>query len=130
MVHTVTYGNSVTIKLFAKDFYSRDSFEVQAGMRYLLICDGNQTWNDWFVTSSPSGYNNLLAKLFGLRLKTAKCFCLCGVFDKIEGTSFRIGSSFHIEPQATTKILSFYANDYKKAYWNNHGSIDITITSV
>lgn len=130
MRHTLSGVNLITITLFAEDFYSRDSFEVQAGIRYQIICDANQSWRDWFVPSSPLGYNNFLAKLFGLRLKTAKCFCLCGVFDKLEETSFRIGTLSDIEPQETDKILYFFANDYKKAYWNNYGSIDITIKSV
>ena len=79
---------------------------------------------------SPSGYNNPLASWAGLRVKDAKCFSLCGVFDMNEDTVFEIGKSTLTSSRQNKTSLHFFANDYRKAYWNNWGKIKIIIERI
>jgi hypothetical protein len=125
-------NQAVEIPVFAKDYYSRHSVLIEPEKTYLITCKPRQYWWDWFVPSSPQGYKNFIVKLFGLKLRvsSAKCFCICGVYGENETTAFKIGNQILIKPQKETKSLYFFANDYEKAYWNNWGKITIIIRRI
>jgi hypothetical protein len=130
MVYTIALNQVIEITVYAKDFYSRHSLIINPGETYRISSKKCQYWWDWFVPSSASGYYNPLAVRLGLRLKTAKCFCLCGAFDKDENTFFEIGKTAMISAQENKRVLYFFANDYRKAYWNNWWRIKIIVERV
>lgn len=130
MEHTIAANQVIEITVYAKDFYSRHSLVINPGETYRITSKKSQYWWDWFVPSSPSGYYNPLASWAGLRVKTAKCFSLCGAFDKDENTVFEIGKAAVVPAQKNKRSLYFFANDYRKAYWNNWGRIKIIVERV
>lgn len=130
MKYTISPNQMIEITVYAKDFYSRHSLIINPGETYRITSKKSQYWWDWFVPSSPSGYCNPLAVRLGLRVKTAKCFSLCGAFDEDENTVFEIGKSAVAPVQQNKRSLYFFANDYRKAYWNNWGRIKIIVERV
>ena len=129
MIYNINPNESVKIAIYSKDFYSRHCIVIESNENYQIISTNKKYWWDWFIPSSASGYSKYLNPfviLIGLRLKQANCFCLCGVFDKDEKTNFKIGKSKQI-CNDKKRILYFFANDHKKAYWNNWGKIEIEI---
>lgn len=118
---------SALFTINAKTLYSTDILHVKKGEQYQFYCDKDQGWKDWFIPTGPNGYFNVLAWLIGLRLKSAKCFCLCGVYDQKDSTAFAIGSNNIIQMEKTG-VVSFFANDTKGFYRNNSGCIKLRIT--
>ena len=127
MIHHLKPGQTVTVKVYAHTRYSLNSFAVKSGEHYRCYCQPAQRWKDWFIWSGPDGYFNPLAWLFGTRVKGSKCFCLCGVFDRDDGTAFRIGTERRIEVENGAS-LCFFANDSRFAYRNNSGSVRVEVT--
>lgn len=132
MIYQIKPNQEVKLTIYARDFYSRNCIELESNKIYQIISIGEKYWWDWFIPCSASGYSkyfNPLVILIGLRLKHVNCFCLCGVFDKNEKTKFKIGKSKELCTNKN-KILYFFANDHKKAYWNNWGKIEISIKNI
>jgi hypothetical protein len=127
MITSLALNQSALFIIDAKELYSEHTLYVKSGEEYEFFCDPDQHWKDWFVTANPDGYFNPLALLMGLRAITAKCFCLCGAFDRDDSTSFPIGSKNIVRMQKMG-LLSFFANDVKGFYGNNSGSIKLNIT--
>jgi len=90
-------------------------------------CEPGQKWRDWFISTTPDGFYNIIASLAGLRVPHVKCFCLCGGFNEDVATAFAIGSSKIFDITVPDGELSFFPNDAKGAYKNNKGSITINI---
>jgi len=120
-------GQTATLTILAAEPCSFAMIEVKAGENYQLVCDGTQRWKDASITSSPKGYFNLLAWLYGLRLKGVPCFCLCGLYDCNDKSAFAIGSGTSLTA-AQDGMISFFANDTTSFYFNNSGSLQLNIT--
>jgi len=118
------------LTIIADQLFSDDCIAIGPGEQYDIWCNEGEKWKDWYKTSAPEGYNNPFAKPFRLRCRTAKCFCLCGVYDKDDETSFEIGMRTTIFPENTRKLLSFFANDVRWAYCNNHGQIKVSVKRI
>lgn len=132
MQYQLQTNQEIEIPVFARDYYSRHSILIEPGHKYMLTCKPRQYWWDWFIPSSPQGYRNFFAEWVGLKLRveSAKCFCLCGVYNKDEITVFKISNGTLINSQQESTSLYFFANDYKKAFWNNWGKITITVRRI
>jgi hypothetical protein len=127
MEYTIKTNNVIEITLYARDYYSRNSLVIEPGETYRIVSKKCQYWWDWFIPSAASGYWNPLAIHLGLRVKTAKCFSLCGAYNRDENTVFEICTDAVIIAQQNKRLLYFFANDNKKAYWNNWGRIKIIV---
>lgn len=127
MIADLSVNQSAFFIVSAKELYSEDMLFVKKGEEYEFYCDKDQHWKDLFISTGPDGYTNPLASLAGLRVKRAKYFCLCGVYDTDDNTSFIIGSGciVHIERLG---MVSFFANDTKGFFGNNSGSIKLNVT--
>ena len=116
----------VSIIVDSKEKFSSTKFPVRQSVSYHITADGSQRWYDWFVKTSPKGYWNPLALMAGLRVKRAKCFCLCGCYDDDITTAFPIGEGCEVVADRNG-YLSFFANDTEDYYGNNKGSIVVKI---
>lgn len=127
MTHTLNIAETVILTILAADKYSGETLTVQKDEQYTFGVAADQKWRDWGFSCGADGYFNLLASVFGQRVKGAKCFCLCGVYDQNDDTAFAIGSA---KTLTTTRegTMSFFANDSRGFYFNNKGSIQIAIT--
>lgn len=129
----LSVGEERKIKVPAAELYSPESIEVLAGQEYEFTCKGSQVWIDFFIPTHPKGYNNRLANVGKkeLRLKTAKCFCLCGVYNKKDATAFAIATQAkQIVPAGCDGELSFFANDVLGFYWQNWLSVEVVIKRI
>jgi hypothetical protein len=122
-------GESLTREVHARDFWNDSGLEVADGEFYECTADG--LWKDWHIQSGPDGYDAgwfpLLQPLFnGLRrVPTARWFALCGSVQGKETERFLIGSKAQLHPP--NGRLLFFANDLPGFYWNNSGSVTLTV---
>ena len=119
----------MTIPLNARDIYSPDKLLINKDENYLFFCNNDQFWMDWFIKTSPNGFYNLLASIHGLRIKSAKCFCLCGAYNNSDNGAFAIGIRKEVKI-IESGTLSFFANDSSKYYKNNKGTIELNINRI
>lgn len=127
VLHRLTIEEKVSIRVYARDRFSKERIVVEKGEEYNFYADPNQRWYDMGWCSSPEGYNNVLANLFGKRLNNVNCFCLCAAYNLSDTDAFAIGSTC-TKPVDRSGQLSFFANDTWWAYLNNFGSIIVIVT--
>ena len=120
-------GLPITILVAADQLFSAQKLHVRAGELYEITCDGQQRWKDWFIPSSPEGFWNPFAVLAGLRVKKAKCFCLCACYNDDISTAFPIGTGKEVRVELDGYI-SFFANDSHNHYKNNSGEVKVVAT--
>jgi len=125
-VQRLAPGQEIILTIQAAQPYSFAMLSVEAGEQYGFSCDPKQRWHDAWVSAGPGGYFNPLSMLAGLRLKGAPCFCLCGVYECNDATAFPIGAGTSITA-VQTGMISFFANDTPGFYFNNKGSLQVTI---
>jgi hypothetical protein len=61
------------------------------------------------------------------RVPTANWFALIGTLNGRDDTAFVIGRQLEYTADASARLVCF-ANDVPWAYWNNFGSVTLTIT--
>ena len=124
--HTLDPAGRLEVPVDSKLRYSADTLKVKAGEKYRFSVKPEQRWKDWFISTTAHGYTNPMAVLSGLRVKKAKCFCLCGCYDHNDTDAFPIGK-FMEESMKRDGTLSFFANDALGYYKNNRGVIILSI---
>jgi hypothetical protein len=129
MDHRIPVGQSASLNVSARDFYSAETLVVTSGQVYEFICDPAQKWTDWFISSNADGFTNILANIAGLRLRKVKCFTLCGCYNQNEQMLFRIGTHANLAMQLSGNV-SFFANDAKGFYGNNKGYLNMVVKRV
>lgn len=119
---------NTTIKVCARPRWNHTGFFVEGGAVYELSASG--TWYDASIPSGPDGYQrgNFLQDL-AARLRRSprdRWFALMGSLDGARGTIFLIGSRVTYIPPRGGELVCF-ANDVPGFYWNNRGSVTLTI---
>lgn len=120
-------GEEAILTIGAGERYSLQRIAVRQGEAYAISCSKGQRWYDLVIPSSPNGYRNFIAPLFGLRVKSAKCFCLCGAWNEQDEHAFAIGTEGITATPSNEGTLSFFANDVLGYEWNNWGSIQVKV---
>jgi len=111
---------------------------VNPGERYRLEADGR--WSDLGICADADGFpserapritRKLLEKFEPKRRMPAELwFCLIGTVGEAPPGFFRIGrqlTEWVVGPGTSGELLCF-ANDVESAYWNNFGSLTLTVT--
>ena len=129
MEHHIPIGQSVTIAVNAKDFYSSDTVIVSPLEVYEFSCNPEHKWTDWFIHSNADGFTNILANIAGLRLRKVKCFTLCGSYNNNEEMLFPIGTYRKVTMQSSGNV-SFFANDTRRFYGNNKGFVNMLVKRI
>lgn len=128
-------GDSKQITVYADATYSGEKFEVGPGEDYSIEALPDQQWVDWWIPSSPNGFRNLLAIGKPMRVRTAKCLCLCAAVGEQDEGAVAIGEKGVVSTGDGFEVstLSFFANDVdikRDNNWfrrNNRGSIRINV---
>jgi len=86
-------------------------------------------WTDWYINTTPAGYEKASLKAVEhlRRLPSANWFALVGAFDKDLSTAFLIGEGRTLVAEKGGRLFVF-ANDIAWLYWNNVGSVSLSIT--
>jgi hypothetical protein len=125
---------TAAMKIIARTKWNHTRVHVSPGERYSLRADGK--WRDFFISCDANGYltervpaltRGLMRRYESKRRAPAEpWFCLMGALAEDDTRSFRIGAGRDWSPTEAGELLCF-ANDVPFAYWNNFGSIELTI---
>ena len=130
MEYRLLRSQAIILTIYSKEYISSEFLKVANDEVYEITCSNDQRWKDWFCKSKPTGYVNIFATLLGLRVKKAKCFCLCGIFNTDKFAAFPIGNFREVKTEKKSGTLSFFANDTPRFYFNNKGSVQIKILRI
>jgi len=104
---------------------------LERGATYRFEVAGEQTWKDASIVTGPDGYTLSRLRIFEClrRVPRAPWFTLIGTIDRQMNTAWVIGK-FYEGPSPTTGELICFANDVSLMYWNNTGSLQLTVTKL
>lgn len=128
------------IEVKARERWNPTGIHVLKRQRFRLRAEGS--WNDSGIDTGPNGFHidtdapaisRWLLKLCVplLRVKTSRYFCLIGSVDRDSPTFFAIGpgvDDWSVSDEGGE--LHCFANDVPFAYWNNKGSIRLSVTRI
>ena len=111
---------------------------VKKGQVLQVSADKDQIWYDWIVKTNPRGYEPFLSSLLDLlkRVPDVRFFQPIACVDDQRRLARR---DFYVVPLKAdrnskpftaprTGRLEVFANDIDFLYWNNSGSVDVTVT--
>ena len=125
----LTTGETKTVTISARDKKGGDHIlEVAPGESYSFKVPEGQQWKDWYINADAEGYPQ--KPLFPEpRLRGVNYFCLCGLLESGNTvTMFKIGKELSAYEITMEGCLYYFANDYKYAYWNNKGVMQLEVT--
>jgi hypothetical protein len=121
----------------AAERWFHTGFTLEYGARYRITVPAGQVWTDWYVTNGPQGSTTFLQKAFRhcLRLSPAsdpraEFFTLVGTIGESLEYAFIIGAGPCDFTAPTSGEFVCFANDIWPAYWNNHGSMRLSIVRI
>ena len=119
----------VKFQILAKEKWNHTSLMLEQGVGYQFTAEGQ--WIDLNLVYGPDGGgsgSNFFLRLFERLRRRPKdnWFALIGATGEDESTTFLIGSSRQITAIQNGE-LTCYANDVLLAYFNNRGSISLTV---
>lgn len=124
-------GDTKAVAIFARAKWNDTTVAVRKGEVYRFEAKG--TWYDANMSCSADGYPSPSTALRVAerwrRNPSRNWFTLTGAIDQDETTSFGIGEEeeFTIPHDG---ILHCYANDLPFMYWNNSGSVKLSLTRI
>jgi hypothetical protein len=127
MIHRLAPLETKELLIYAADPVSPAGILTEAGEQYHIRTDASGRWKDAWISCSPKGFFNVLAWVAGMRVKGAKCFCLCGILDEREQSAFAIGLERVLDVPDGGGRLQFFANDTPGYYQNNSGQIRLQV---
>jgi hypothetical protein len=122
-------GESVTVTIEARQFWNDTGIHLVAGQECRFTTAG--TWTDWYIPCDADGFPspNLLMRAFEWlrRAPHEPWFALIGGIDHDLRSLFLIGTERTLTAPVSG-MLTCFANDLPLAYWNNLGSVQLTVT--
>ncbi len=122
-------GQNKEFEIRSRPKWNDTSLLMKAGERYSFEATG--TWYDAQIECGPDGYVSpnwlfRLAERFRRR-PNDRWFALIGALNEDESETFLIGSAATLTV-AKDAMLGCYANDIPWMYFNNSGSVKLTVT--
>ncbi|MGC0110541.1 hypothetical protein [Ralstonia pseudosolanacearum] len=121
-------GQTAQVTIFANAPWNDTGVDFEQGALYQLTAEGE--WFDAWIKSNADGYdsNIWLQQHFKsvLRLPAARWFCLVGAIGHELDATFQIGCSRAVAAPSSGRLFCF-ANDVPGFYFNNFGSVQLTI---
>jgi hypothetical protein len=123
-------GESTEILVHAELAWNNSRLVLVAGATYDLTVPGEQTWKDSSVVSTADGYPSKPMQIFWERFRrvpAANWFTLIGTIGRTMRNPFVIGTKLLNFSPSTSGRFYCFANDVRFMYWNNCGSIRMTV---
>ncbi|MCA1706546.1 MAG: hypothetical protein LC808_26090 [Actinobacteria bacterium] len=124
-------GRSATFRVKARSKWNVTDLLLIEGCRYDFRASGR--WVDLIKKTDPDGYTS---QFFTLRLTESRrrspnenWFCLIGAINRDPTRQFALGARRSLTMPASGRLTTF-ANDLPFMYWNNFGSLTLTITRI
>jgi hypothetical protein len=112
----------------AKEEWNDTGIELVSGHEYRFTSTGR--WTDCWIECGTEGYdspNPILKAAEGLRRSPrSRWFALLGATNKDKRTQFEIGAERTLSAPASGTLTCF-ANDDALMYWNNSGSVQLSV---
>jgi hypothetical protein len=125
----VTVSDTTVVTIESAVYWNRTKIPIQTGGRYRFSTSG--MWMDGDISCGAGGYRspNILFDLVApfRRYPAARWFELIGGFDEDPSSTFRIGAA-KVATATRSGLLTCFANDISLLYFNNSGSIQLTVT--
>ncbi len=122
-------GETRTAEVDSREEWNATGIRLNAGEQYHFRAEGE--WIDWTVTCDADGYDsiNFVQRHSEplRRVPSERWFVLIGSIGREDGEVFRIGTETTYSPRSSGELFGF-ANDVSLAYWNNHGTVRLTVT--
>ncbi|MCE7956545.1 hypothetical protein FBQ97_02315 [Acidobacteria bacterium ACD] len=122
-------GQERHVCVCARDRWNRTFVQVGPGEQYRLdVIPPDQIWTDWWEPSTAAGFSRPRLRVFERwrRVPDANWFALIGSVGQTLAGAFLIGTGASVTV-ATAGELHCFANDISWMYWNNKGSLVLTI---
>lgn len=130
-----TIGQSKTITIQANNAYNFPNIFVEEGQKFRFRVGENDQWVNGTVSSNADGYTPGFfdgARRqgdFNMMALVAEVFRTNNDVFSFSGTKFRVGTSQEWRA-TTTGFLNLFANDCMTCYFDNHGSVALTIKRI
>lgn len=131
---TLRRGEGCVVPVGAAEWSVDSCVRVRGGQTYRFSTQPDALWWDWFTERKPDGtgparwygpYMRLWSRM--LRVPGGTPFALYGQVG--EGPVFFIGAGNRVT-MSDSGALRFFANDVRGFYWNNRGSVDVSVSRV
>ncbi len=120
-------GASATATIQAREYWNDTGIDLTAGEEYRLAATGR--WKEAWMECGPEGYQRLWLRPVGWmrRMPGEPWMALVGSIGGEPTRMFRIGAELVIRARYSGRLFCF-ANDVGVMYWNNSGSVELTVT--
>jgi hypothetical protein len=122
-------GETARATIDAREHWNRTGIHVDAGGRYRATAEGE--WHDAGKNCDADGWksdSDLIRDLeMFRRVRHADWFALIGAIDEDRESEFVIGRQVEFTASRDGELTCF-ANDAPFMYWNNKGSVTLTVT--
>jgi hypothetical protein len=119
------------VKIFSRVKWNDTKIDLIEGCQYKFKATG--IWVDLFIPCCADGYpdalNRLMDNIFGRckkRSPSAKWFQLVGEVGKDKSHTIELGKEGTFFARKNGRLF-VYANDISSAYWNNCGSVELSV---
>ena len=130
-MNVLNVGGFAQTVIKAREKYNDTGIRLVGGHEYHFTARGR--WTDWWIECDADGYAspNLIFKVLeGFRRSPrSRWFALIGAINADEHTLFEIGTERTLIAPASGTLTCF-ANDGARAYWNNRGSVQLSVTRI
>jgi len=123
-------GQSKSFVVDSAKLWNRSGIALERGRVYDVNVEADQTWKDWYIPTDADGYTRETLRPFEFlrRVPDQNWLKLIGTIGRDEKSPIIIGSAVtNFSPSKSGELLCF-ANDVGWMYWNNRGSLRVTVT--
>jgi hypothetical protein len=124
-------GESRGTRVNAACYWNASGIELEKGALYSLDVAAGERWSDGRIDTDSRGYERWWLAVFRpfRRVPSAAWFALIGTVGSQLAERCVVGKSCEWLAPATGELVCF-ANDVPIMYWNNRGSILLTVTKL
>jgi hypothetical protein len=123
-------GQSKSFVVDSAKLWNRSGIALERGRVYDVNVEADQTWKDSYISTDADGYTREALRPFEFlrRVPDQNWLKLIGAIGRDENSPIIIGSAMtNFSPSKSGELLCF-ANDVGWMYWNNRGSLRVTVT--
>ncbi len=129
-MRTLAIGESTTVPVDSRRVWNDSGILLEASGVYDFSVEGDQLWYDWRQKCGADGYSLSSLRYWERfrRIKNSRWFELIGTVGRSYASVLRIGKSLQGFAPAANGELCCFANDIILMYWNNMGTIHLTVS--
>jgi Uncharacterized alpha/beta hydrolase domain (DUF2235) len=123
-------GQSKSFVVDSAKLWNPSGIALERGRVYDVNVEADQTWKDWYIPTDADGDTRETLRPFEFlrRVPDQNWLKLIGTIGRDEKSPIIIGSAVtNFSPSKSGELLCF-ANDIAWMYWNNCGSVRVTVT--